>query len=109
MENPELKNHQEIVGLLSSDLQSKREMGIGLAMQNMSLGIVNTQHVIHGHRQTVGRVASKIEELNTKIGEYTASTDILGKRALVLSWVNIALTCVIAVATIIELFRKSVV
>lgn len=66
---PEFRNFDEIEKLFSSDLESKRQVGIGKVLQNGTLGIVNLRHVVEGLRQTLGKVNNELESLNKNLTE----------------------------------------
>jgi hypothetical protein len=88
METPsELKNWEEIDRLLSSELEANRQRGTGKALQNMTVGIVNTQFTIQGLRSTIGAVRDKIDELNTNI---TASNESSTKLTKALNTITLA-------------------
>jgi hypothetical protein len=74
---PELNNGEEIDRLLGSDLQAKREAGIGKALQNVTLGIVNGRHALSGLRQSLGTATTQLEQLNNNIKTADTSSQAL--------------------------------
>jgi chromosome segregation ATPase len=64
---PELNNGEEIEGLLSSDLQAKRDIGMGKALQNVTLGIVNGRLAITGMSSNIKTASNELEKLNSNI------------------------------------------
>jgi hypothetical protein len=63
-EIPELDNWEsEIDPLLESDLESKRQLGLGKAFQRVVVGLVNSRFAISGLRQTLGKVANNLRNL----------------------------------------------
>ncbi len=73
---PELNNKEEIEQLLGSDLQSQRDRAMVKALQNVTLGIVNSRLSLSALRSTIGTVRDKMEDLNKNIKE---SSDSSGK------------------------------
>lgn len=76
MQEPELelKNLQEIETLLASDLESKRQDGIGKALQGITLGIVHLRLTVYDLRQTLSEVSNKLEFLNKNLIEADKSS-----------------------------------
>jgi hypothetical protein len=85
-EFPEIENFKEVETLLSSDLESKREQGIGKALQNVTLGIANTRSTISGLMRAVSQAShnlylmrdvldSSIQDLNRNVKEANESSE----------------------------------
>ena len=72
---PELDDKAEIEQLLGSDLQSQRDRAMIKALQNVTLGIVNTRFALSGLRSTIGYVKDKINDLNKNIRDSSESSD----------------------------------
>lgn len=78
-ETPELDNSSEIKELLNSDLQSQRDKATVKAMQNITLGIVNSRFAIRGLGQALGRIKDRIESLDRTIKDSADSSNNLTK------------------------------
>ena len=67
-ETPEFDNWKEIEHLLDTNGGSNnREIAIVKALQNITIGVVNSRHVTSALRDTLAVVGQRIEELNTNI------------------------------------------
>ena len=99
---PELDNWKDIENLLSSDLQSKREQGIGKALQNVTIGIVNSRFAVSGLKTSLGSVREQIEELNKNI---TATSDSSGKLTEAIKNITLWGTIIAAIGVTVALLN----
>ena len=72
---PELDNWKEIVQLLESELEAKRQQGIGKVLQNATLGIVNSRHAVSGLRMSLGTLDGELKNLNKGIKDGSDSSN----------------------------------
>lgn len=72
---PELDNKADIERLLGSELQSQRDKAMIKALQNVTLGVVNTRLALSGLRSTIGSVKDEINVLNKNIRDSSDSSD----------------------------------
>jgi|GEM_PF-6427977 len=99
---PELENGNEISRLLESDLEKNRQQGLGKALQNVTLGIVNTRFAVNA---SVEHLNSVVRELNDNIKLASASSGKLAvavKNATVAAAVIAGLGLVVATIQLIE-------
>lgn len=71
---PELDNWKEIEGLLESHDERQREMGVGKALQNVTLGVVNVRHSLAGLRSTIGKIGDNLVILNKNLQDADESS-----------------------------------
>jgi hypothetical protein len=72
---PELDNREEIEKLISSDLQAQRDKAMIKALQNVTLGIVNSRFALSGLKTVIGHVEERIGDLNKNINDSSESSD----------------------------------
>ncbi len=86
-ETPEFDNWKEIEHLLDTNGGSNnREIAIVKALQNITIGVVNSRHVTSALRDTLAVVGQRIEELNTNIKTYSDSSENLTKAIKNATW-----------------------
>jgi len=71
---PELENKAEIEKLLESETQAQRDTAIVKALQNVTLGVVNTRHALSGLGRTMGSIKDSLDQLNKNMQESSASS-----------------------------------
>src|SRR5882724_8941356 len=72
---PELNNKDEIEQLVGSDLQSQRDRAMVKALQNVTLGVVNTRFALSGLRSSIGYIKDRLDTLNKNMKESADSSD----------------------------------
>ena len=72
---PELDNFQEIDDLLSSELQSQRDRGMGKGLKNLIMSIVNSRLAIGSLKSNLTSITTEITGLNNNIKTASESSD----------------------------------
>jgi hypothetical protein len=79
MVEPELENLTEIADRLKNGAGESLQKAVGLALQNITLGIVNVRHSLNALRGSVGRAGDQIQDLNKTITDSSASSERLAR------------------------------
>lgn len=72
---PELDNEAEIEKLLESETQAQRDRAMVKAIQNVTLGVVNTRFALSGLRSSIGYIKDRLDTLNKNMKESADSSD----------------------------------